>query len=230
MTISDDTHSTLDGEESPLANEPVTPAGSRLALGVKELADRLAALVGLIVLSPLLLVIAVAIAATSPGPVFFRQRRVGWRGQAFSIFKFRTMVAGAEKLGMGAQTSRADPRVTAVGRVLRKLSLDELPQLINILRGEMSLIGPRPTLPYQVERYTTRQRGRLLRRPGVTGWAQIHGRKSLSWPERIEYDIWYVEHWSLWLDLQIALRTIPVVLGASGVDDSGAGDEISRAG
>ena len=211
-----------------LAERPVAPAGSPFALGVKAFFDRLVATVGLIVLSPLLLLIAVAIAVTSPGPVFFRQVRSGWHGRPFSIFKFRTMVAGAEKMGMGAQTTSTDPRVTSVGRLLRKLSLDELPQLINIARGEMSLIGPRPTLPYQVERYTPRQRGRLLRRPGVTGWAQIHGRKSLSWPERIEHDIWYVEHWSLWLDVRIALRTVPVVLGASGVDDSGTGDEISR--
>ena len=210
------------------ADRPVVSAGSPFALGVKTFFDRLVAIVGLIVLSPLLLVIAVAIAVTSPGPVFFRQVRSGWLGRPFSIFKFRTMVDGAEKMGMGAQTTSTDPRVTAVGRLLRKLSLDELPQLINIARGEMSLIGPRPTLPYQVERYTSRQRGRLLRRPGVTGWAQIHGRKSLSWPERIEHDIWYVEHWSLWLDVRIVLRTVPVVLGASGVDDSGTGDEISR--
>jgi len=209
-------------------NVPVKPGGSPFALGVKTFFDRLVAIIGLIVLSPLLLLIAGLIAITSPGPIFFRQIRSGWHGEPFSIFKFRTMVVDAEKLGLGAQTTGSDPRVTSVGRVLRTLSLDELPQLINIARGDMSLIGPRPTLPYQVERYTERQRGRLLRRPGVTGWAQIHGRKSLSWPQRIEHDIWYVEHWSLWLDIRIALRTIPVVFGAEGVDDSGAGDEISR--
>lgn len=212
----------------PPEGEVVIPAGSPLALGVKSFFDRLVAVSALILISPLLVIVALAIALTSPGPVFFRQVRAGRFGWPFSIFKFRTMVTGAEKMGMGVQTSAGDPRVTSVGRVLRKLSLDELPQLINIASGDMSLIGPRPTLPYQVERYTERQRGRLLMRPGVTGWAQIHGRKSLSWPQRIAYDLWYVEHWSLWLDIQIALRTIPVVLGAEGVDDRGQGDELSR--
>lgn len=211
-----------------LGEVPVRPAGSRLARTVKGIFDRALALILLILLSPLFLLIALAIRLTSPGPVFFRQVRVGKDGRLFEILKFRTMVVGAEKMGLGVQTSAGDPRVTPAGRILRTLSLDELPQLIHILRGEMSFVGPRPTLPYQVERYTPRQKGRLLVPPGVTGWAQIHGRKSLSWPARIEYDLWYVENWSPWLDIVILLRTLPAVLRAEGVDDAGVGDEISR--
>ncbi|MGQ9516292.1 MAG: sugar transferase [Anaerolineae bacterium] len=195
---------------------------------VKAMFDRLFALIGLIILLPLFAIIVLLIRLDSPGPAFFRQVRVGKDGRPFRIYKFRTMVVGAEKIGLGVQTRADDPRITRVGRILRKLSLDELPQLINILKGEMSFVGPRPTLPYQVLRYSPRQKGRLLVPPGVTGWAQIHGRKTLTWPERIEYDIWYVEHWSLWLDLCILLRTLPAILTARGVDDAGIGDEISR--
>ncbi len=207
---------------------PVRAAGGAAGRLVKAVFDRLLALVGLIILLPLFAVIALLIRLDSPGPVFFRQMRVGKDGRLFRIYKFRTMVVNAEKIGLGVHTRADDPRITRVGKVLRKLSLDELPQLINILRGEMSFVGPRPTLPYQVLRYSPRQKGRLLVLPGVTGWAQIHGRKALTWPARIEYDIWYVEHWSLWLDLLILLRTLPAVLTARGVDDAGIGDEISR--
>lgn len=170
---------------------------------IKRLIDFWASLFGFILLSPLFLVIAVAIKLDSPGPVFFRQERVGKDGRVFKIFKFRTMVVNAEKMGAGVFVEKEDPRITRVGKWLRNTSLDELPQLINVLRGEMSLVGPRPTLPYQVERYDERQRRRLLMRPGITGWVQVNGRNSLTWPEKIELDIWYVEHWSLWLDLRI---------------------------
>lgn len=207
---------------------PVRAAGGAAGRFAKAFFDRLFALIGLVILLPLFAVIALLIRLDSPGPVFFRQLRVGKDGRLFRIYKFRTMVVDAEKIGLGVQTRADDPRITRVGRVLRKLSLDELPQLINILKGEMSFVGPRPTLPYQVLRYNPRQKGRLLVTPGVTGWAQIHGRKTLTWPERIEYDVWYVEHWSPWLDLVILLRTLPAVLTARGVDDAGIGDEISR--
>ncbi|HEX9417156.1 MAG TPA: sugar transferase [Gaiellaceae bacterium] len=161
----------------------------------------------LLLASPVLLVAALAIVLEDRGPVLYRQRRVGRRGREFELLKLRTMVVGAEKLGAGYAVNRGDPRITAVGRSLRRLSLDELPQLWNVLRGDMSLIGPRPTLSYQVERYTPRQRKRLEVKPGITGWAQIHGRAKLPWEERIELDVWYVEHRSAWLDLQILART-----------------------
>jgi lipopolysaccharide/colanic/teichoic acid biosynthesis glycosyltransferase len=141
------------------------------------------------------------------GPVFYRQLRVGKGGEEFELLKFRTMVIGAEKQGAGFAVDEGDPRITRVGRILRRLSLDELPQLWNVLRGDMSIVGPRPTLRYQVEQYTARQRRRLEVKPGITGWAQIHGRAQLPWAERIELDVWYVEHRSPRLDLKIILRT-----------------------
>jgi lipopolysaccharide/colanic/teichoic acid biosynthesis glycosyltransferase len=145
------------------------------------------------------------------GPVLYRQTRVGKDGADFELLKLRTMVVGAERQGAGFAVNRGDPRITRVGRVLRRLSLDELPQLWNVIRGDMSVIGPRPTLRYQVEQYDERQRRRLEIRPGLTGWAQIHGRAGLPWPERIEYDLWYVDHRSPKTDLVILLRT-PVAL------------------
>jgi lipopolysaccharide/colanic/teichoic acid biosynthesis glycosyltransferase len=163
--------------------------------------------VGLAVSSPFLAAAAVAIKLDDGGPVLYRQRRVGYRGEEFDLLKLRTMVVGAETQGAGWAVNRGDPRITRVGRLLRRLSIDELPQLWNVLRGDMSLIGPRPTLQYQVEQYTPRQRRRLEVKPGLTGWAQIHGRASLPWDERIELDVWYVENRSPWLDLKILLRT-----------------------
>jgi lipopolysaccharide/colanic/teichoic acid biosynthesis glycosyltransferase len=166
---------------------------------------------GLVVSSPLLAVAAVAIAVEDGGPVLYRQERVGKDGVPFELLKLRTMVVGAERQGAGFAVDEGDTRITRVGRILRKLSLDELPQLLNVLRGDMSLIGPRPTLAYQVERYTPRQRRRLEVKPGLTGWAQIHGRAALPWDERIELDVWYVENRSALIDLKILLRT-PVAL------------------
>ncbi len=163
--------------------------------------------VGLAVSGPLLAAAALAIKLDDGGPVLYRQRRVGWRGEEFDLLKLRTMVVGAETQGAGWAVNRGDPRITRVGRLLRRLSLDELPQFWNVLRGDMSLIGPRPTLGYQVEQYTPRQRRRLEVRPGLTGWAQIHGRAQLPWDERIELDLWYVENRSPSLDLKILLRT-----------------------
>src|SRR5207248_7595889 len=147
------------------------------------------------------------------GPVLYRQVRVGKDGEDFELLKLRTMVVGAERLGAGYAVNEGDSRITSAGRVLRRLSIDELPQLWNVVRGEMSLIGPRPTLAYQVERYTPRQRRRLDVRPGITGWAQVNGRARLPWDDRIELDVWYVENRSPWLDLKILART-PLALFA----------------
>ena len=163
--------------------------------------------VGLAVSSPFLAAAALAIKLDDGGPVLYRQRRVGRHGEEFDLLKLRTMVVGAEKQGAGWAVNRGDPRITRAGRLLRRLSLDELPQFWNVLRGDMSLIGPRPTLSYQVEQYTRRQRQRLEVKPGLTGWAQIHGRAALPWDERIELDLWYVENRSAWLDLKILVRT-----------------------
>jgi lipopolysaccharide/colanic/teichoic acid biosynthesis glycosyltransferase len=169
----------------------------------------------LLLASPFLLGSALAIAIEDGGPVLYRQRRVGKDGEEFELLKLRTMVVGAEKMGAGFAVNEGDPRITKVGRVLRRLSFDELPQLWNVLRGDMSLIGPRPTLAYQVERYTARQRRRLEVRPGITGWAQVHGRAKLPWDERIELDVWYVENRSLWLDLKILARTPGALLSGT---------------
>ena len=177
----------------------------------KRALDLLIAVPGIVVMSPFLLVTALAIKLESRGPVIFRQERVGRHGRSFQILKFRTMVDGAHLLGPGYLLSRNDPRITRVGAFLRRWSLDELPQLFNILRGEMSVVGPRPTLRYQVDQYTGFQRRRLEALPGVTGWAQIRGRNGLTWPERIELDVWYVDHRSLALDLRILLKTLAVI-------------------
>ncbi len=179
--------------------------------------DILASAGGLLLSSPLLLAAALAIRLESPGAVLYRQRRAGLNGRPFEMLKLRTMVSGAEHVGAGLAINENDARITRVGALLRRTSLDELPNLVNVLRGEMSLIGPRPTLPAQVEQYTERQRGRLSVKPGITGWAQVNGRASLPWPERIELDLYYIEHRSLSLDLQILRRSVTLVLGGSGV-------------
>ncbi len=168
---------------------------------------------GLVISSPILAAAGLATKIGDGGPVFYRQRRVGRDGVEFELLKLRTMEVGAEHKGAGLAVNEGDPRITRVGRLLRRLSLDELPQLWNVVRGDMSVIGPRPTLAYQVERYTPRQRRRLEVKPGITGWAQIHGRARLPWNDRIELDVWYVEHRSPWLDLKILART-PLALFA----------------
>lgn len=170
-------------------------------------ADIAVAGVALGLASPVLAVAALAIKLGDGGPVLYRQLRVGKGGVDFDLLKLRTMIVGAERQGAGYAVDKGDARITRVGRVLRRLSLDELPQLWNVIRGEMSLIGPRPTLRYQVDRYTDRQRLRLAVKPGITGWAQIHGRASLPWDERIELDVWYVEHRSPLLDAMILAKT-----------------------
>lgn len=170
-------------------------------------ADVLIAGTGLALTSPLLGLAAIATKLEDRGPVFYRQTRVGKDGEDFEVLKLRTMVVGAERIGAGYAVDEGDRRITRVGRILRRTSIDELPQLWNVLRGDMSVIGPRPTLRYQVEQYDEHQRRRLEVRPGLTGWAQIHGRASLPWSERIELDVWYVDHRSPRVDLEILLKT-----------------------
>jgi lipopolysaccharide/colanic/teichoic acid biosynthesis glycosyltransferase len=188
-----------------------------LAWRVKRALDRLGALVLLVVTSPLLATACIAIRLESAGSPIYRQRRVGKDGAPFDLFKLRTMVSGAETMGAGLAVDEDDPRITRVGRFLRRFSLDELPNLLNVLRGEMSLVGPRPTVQEQVSQYTERQRRRLSVEPGITGWAQIKGRAALPWHERIELDLWYVENWSLRLDLRILLSTARLLLSGRGL-------------
>jgi lipopolysaccharide/colanic/teichoic acid biosynthesis glycosyltransferase len=171
----------------------------------------------LLLAAPVLGVAALLIRLETHGHPIYRQRRVGLGGEPFDLFKLRTMVSGAETMGAGLAVDAGDSRITRLGAVLRRTSLDELPNLVNVLRGEMSIVGPRPTVQVQVDRYTERQRGRLSVRPGLTGWAQINGRASLPWHERIELDLWYVEHASLRLDVQILVRTARMVLGGDGL-------------
>jgi lipopolysaccharide/colanic/teichoic acid biosynthesis glycosyltransferase len=171
----------------------------------------------LVLAAPLLGLAALAIKLESRGPVVYRQRRVGRGGQPFELWKLRTMVPGAETMGAGIYVLEGDPRITRSGRLLRRFSLDELPNLINVLRGELAIVGPRPTVQEQVDRYTERQRRRLDVKPGITGWAQINGRTSLPWPERIELDVWYVEHRSLRLDIRILARTARMLATGHGL-------------
>jgi lipopolysaccharide/colanic/teichoic acid biosynthesis glycosyltransferase len=181
--------------------------GRRRGNALNRPADIAIAGTTLVVASPLLGLAALAAKLGDRGPVLFRQTRVGKDGVDFELLKLRTMVVDAEKIGAGYAVDKGDARITRVGRVLRKLSLDELPQLWNVVRGEMSVIGPRPTLRYQVEKYTAHQARRLEVKPGITGWAQVHGRASLPWAERIELDVWYVDHRSPRLDLKILAKT-----------------------
>jgi lipopolysaccharide/colanic/teichoic acid biosynthesis glycosyltransferase len=176
-------------------------------------------LAGLLLLlaAPLLALAALLIRLESRGPVFYRQRRVGLNAEPFELWKLRTMVPGAESMGAGIYVVEGDPRITRVGRLLRRFSLDELPNLINVLRGEMAIVGPRPTVQEQVERYTERQRRRLEVKPGITGWAQVNGRTSLPWPERIELDVWYVENRSMRLDLRILAKTARMLATGRGL-------------
>jgi lipopolysaccharide/colanic/teichoic acid biosynthesis glycosyltransferase len=179
--------------------------------------DVLVAGTALIAAAPFLAVAVVAIRLESKGSAIYRQRRVGKGGRPFDVLKLRTMVTGAEHMGAGLAVSEGDTRITRVGRLLRRASLDEVPNLFNVLKGDMSIVGPRPTVPIQVDRYTERQRGRLSVKPGITGWAQVNGRTELPWDERIELDLWYIEHRSWRLDLRILWRTIRMVFGGEGL-------------
>jgi lipopolysaccharide/colanic/teichoic acid biosynthesis glycosyltransferase len=184
---------------------------------VSRALDIVLAAVLLVVAAPLLVFGALAIRLESRGPVFYRQHRVGRHGRPFELWKLRTMVPGAESMGAGVYVLEGDPRITRVGRLLRRFSLDELPNLVNVLKGDMAMVGPRPTVQEQVDRYTERQLRRLDVKPGITGWAQINGRTSLPWPERIELDVWYVEHRSLRLDLRILARTARMLASGRGL-------------
>jgi lipopolysaccharide/colanic/teichoic acid biosynthesis glycosyltransferase len=179
--------------------------------------DLILAALALALLSPLLALAAVLIRLESRGPVLYRQRRVGRGGEPFELWKLRTMVPGAESMGDGIYVVQGDPRITRIGRRLRRFSLDELPNLVNVIRGEMAIVGPRPTVQAQVDRYTERQLRRLEVKPGITGWAQVNGRTSLPWPERIELDVWYVEHRSLWLDVRILAKTVRMLASGRGL-------------
>lgn len=190
---------------------------------LKRAVDLVAGGIALLLSAPLIAVGALALKLDSRGPVFYRQRRSGLGGNEFEIVKLRTMVVGAEHQGAGMAVDQGDPRITRVGAVLRRFSIDELPNLWNVMTGEMSLVGPRPTLPYQVAAYDERQRGRLAVRPGVTGWAQVQGRAEIPWPERIELDLWYVDNASPMLDLRILAATARLVLSGRGVYRGAAG-------
>jgi len=183
----------------------------------KRALDVVVASAGLVLAAPVLAVAAALVRLETHGHALYRQQRVGRGGEPFELFKLRTMVHGAESMGAGLAVNVGDERITRIGALLRRTSLDELPNLFNVLQGEMSIVGPRPTVQVQVDRYTERQRGRLTVRPGITGWAQVNGRASLPWNERIELDLWYVEHASLMLDLRILAATIRMVLTGHGL-------------
>jgi lipopolysaccharide/colanic/teichoic acid biosynthesis glycosyltransferase len=191
--------------------------GSSLTDAAERALDLVLAGTAAAVTAPLVALLALAIRLESPGSPIYKQSRVGKDGELFEIYKLRTMVHGAEFTGAKLALAEGDDRITRVGALLRRYSLDELPNLWNVLRGDMSIVGPRPTLEVQVLQYTPRQRGRLAVKPGITGWAQINGRASLPWPERIELDLWYVERRSLRLDLRILRRTVGLVLSGHGL-------------
>lgn len=186
-------------------------------LMLKHTADRVLSSVGVVVISPLLLLIAAAILVDTSRPVFFLQERAGLLGRPFRVIKFRTMIQGADLVSFGKIVGEDSQLITRTGGFLRHWSLDELPELLNVVRGDMSLVGPRPTYVYQTAVYSSEQKKRLLMKPGITGWAQVNGRNSLDWSHKISLDVWYVKHWSLWLDLRILARTIGVVLRPSGI-------------
>ena len=194
----------------------------------KEIFDKVVAFIALIILSPLFLIVAVLIKIDSKGPVFFMQERVGKNGKIFKTFKFRTMVVGADEKTKGIYIDKENPYVTKIGKFLRRSGIDELPQVINVLKGDMSFVGPRPTLQYQIKKYNDFQKKRLLMKPGITGWALVNGRNLLTWPERIKLDVWYIEHWSFWLDMKILFKTVWVVARGEGLYAGRETDEIAK--
>lgn len=203
----------------------------------KRLSDILISLVGIIILSVPMLIIAIAIKCDSKGPVIFKQERVGKNGKVFKIYKFRSMCVGAEKTGSGVYSGKGDTRVTKVGKILRATSLDELPQFFNLLKGDMSLVGPRPPLtyhPWTWDKYTDEQKRMFEVRPGITGWAQVNGRKEVEWNKRIQLNVWYVDHVSLWLDIKILFKTVAKVFSNADNENtvatviSAPADDISR--
>ena len=200
-----------------IADAPVRVRRAPVYEATKRGLDLVLAGLALLVTGVPILVAMAAIRLETSGHPIYRQRRVGRGERPFDVYKLRTMVHGAEHMGAGMAVDEGDPRITRVGTLLRRFSLDELPNLVNVLQGQMSIVGPRPTIPVQVAQYSERQRGRLAVKPGITGWAQVHGRASLPWSERIELDLWYVEHRSLRLDLRILARTARLVLGGHGL-------------
>ena len=179
--------------------------------------DVVVSAIALLVCAPVLAIAAIAIRLGSPGPVLYRQQRIGKDGVPFEMLKLRTMVPGSDPVGVGTAVTRDDPRVTRPGRLLRRFSLDEIPNLINVLRGDMSIVGPRPTIEAQVREYTPHQRRRLEVKPGITGWAQVRGRAGIPWEERIDLDVWYVDHRSFLLDLRILGRTVWLLVTGHGL-------------
>jgi Sugar transferases involved in lipopolysaccharide synthesis len=196
---------------------------------IKRLLDIFISLLVLIILSPIFLITAIAIKLTSPGPIIFKQRRLGLGGKEFNIFKFRSMVQNAEHTGSGVYSGKGDSRVTKVGKIIRATSIDELPQTLNMLKGDMSLIGPRPPLtyhPWPINEYTNEQKRMFEVRPGITGWAQVHGRKDVEWHKRIELNVWYVDHMSFLLDMKIFFMTIFKV--ATNADNENIGETVKK--
>jgi len=184
----------------------------KIGFYIKRIFDVIISLISLIILFPVFIISAILIKLDSKGPVFFMQERVGKSGKIFKIFKFRTMVVNAEKIGLGYSLQKNDSRITKVGKYLRSTGIDELPQILNVLKDEMSLVGPRPTLLYQVKKYSSWERRRLEMRPGITSLMIISGHNKLSWPKKIKTDIYYIDHWSLWLDLKILFKTVWVII------------------
>jgi lipopolysaccharide/colanic/teichoic acid biosynthesis glycosyltransferase len=193
---------------------------------VPRAVDVIIAAIALLIALPVLAIAAIVIKLGSRGSVLYRQRRVGRHGSEFELYKLRTMVPGSDPVGIGTAVGASDPRVTSTGRTLRRFSLDELPNLINVLKGEMAIVGPRPTLPAQVELYTPEQRRRLEVKPGITGWAQVNGRAAVSWEERITLDVWYVDNRSPVLDARILARTAKLLLTGRGLAPGASGAEV----
>ncbi len=194
---------------------------------LKRIIDVVISGIGLIILFPIFVIIGVLIKLDSKGPVFFIQKRAGKDGKIFQAYKLRTMADKAEKIGLGYDIEKNDFRITRIGKYLR-WGIDELPQLINVLKGEMSLVGPRPTLLYQVNQYTKWEKQRMKMKPGITGWALVNGRNILSWPEKIKLDIWYIDHWSFFLDIKILFKTLFIVAKGEGIYENSNFNNISK--
>lgn len=195
---------------------------------MKRVLDIFFSLILLVIIAPILLFVAITIKLDSKGSVFFRQERLGQMAKVFKVYKFRTMINNADKIGSGAYTDSADPRITRVGKLLRKTSVDELPQLVNILKGEMSFIGPRPVPLGHLKKYNVGEEKRIMLKPGITGWAQVNGRNKLTWPEKIEKDIWYANNISLSLDLKIIFKTISSVLTSDNIYSGRFADKVKE--